>query len=104
MLPADRLIDILSDTSGAPAAMKGRGALIAKSLAGVPRGPAAFALSAAKKDLATAIQFAKTLNAELPVAAGALACFEQAEAAGLGEEDATTMSTYWPQQRAKSKS
>ena len=29
-LPADRLIDILSDTAGAPTAMKGRGAVIAK--------------------------------------------------------------------------
>ena len=32
-LAADRLIDILSDTAGAPAAMKGRGAVIAKVLA-----------------------------------------------------------------------
>jgi len=82
-LGADRLIDILSDTAGAPAAMKGRGAAIAKVLAGASRGPTAFGLDAAKKDLATAVQFAKTLNAELPVAASALACFEQAESAGL---------------------
>jgi len=31
-LPADRLIDILSDTAGTPTAMKGRGAAIAKSV------------------------------------------------------------------------
>jgi 3-hydroxyisobutyrate dehydrogenase len=103
-LAADRLIDILSDTAGAPAAMKGRGAVIAKVLAGAPLGPTAFGLNAAKKDLATAVQFAKTLHAELPVAASALACFEQAESAGLGDADATAMSTYWPQQLAKSKS
>jgi 3-hydroxyisobutyrate dehydrogenase len=103
-LAADRLIDILSDTAGAPAAMKGRGAVIAKVLAGASLGPTAFGLSAAKKDLATAVQFAKTLDAELPVAASALACFEQAESAGLGDADATAMSTYWPQRRAKSKS
>jgi len=102
-LPADRLIDILSDTAGTPTAMKGRGAVIAKVLAGVPLGPAAFGLSAAKKDLATAVQYAKTLNAELPVAASALACFEEAEAAGLGDADATAISTHWPQRRAKSK-
>jgi len=103
-LAADRLIDILSDTAGAPAAMKGRGAAIAKVLAGASRGPTAFGLDAAKKDLATAVQFAKTLNAELPVAASALACFEQAESAGLGDADATAMSTYWPQKSAKSRS
>jgi 3-hydroxyisobutyrate dehydrogenase len=47
-LPADRLIDILSDTAGAPAAMKGRGAIIAKVLSGQPLGPTAFGLTAAK--------------------------------------------------------
>ena len=91
-LPAERLIDILSDTAGAPMAMKGRGAIIAKVLGGQPLGETAFGLSAAKKDLATAIGFAASLHAELPVAASALACFEEAEAAGLGEADATAVS------------
>src|SRR6202023_1367785 len=95
-LPADRLIDILSDTAGTPTAMKGRGAVIAKVLGGQPLGETAFSLSAAKKDLATAVQFASSIDAQLPVAASALACFEEAEAAGLGETDATTVSSRWP--------
>jgi 3-hydroxyisobutyrate dehydrogenase len=99
-LPPDRLIDILSDTAGTPAAMKGRGAVIARGLAGQPPGEAAFGLSAAKKDLATAVQFAATIHTNLPVTASALACFEEAEAAGLGEADATTMSVRWPQRSA----
>jgi 3-hydroxyisobutyrate dehydrogenase len=101
-LPADRLIDILSDTAGTPTAMKGRGAVIARVLGGAPLGPTAFGLSAAKKDLATAVQFAATLNAELPVAASALGCYEEAETAGLGDTDATTISSRWPQRNAKS--
>jgi len=96
-LPADRLIDILSDTAGAPAAMKGRGAIIAKVLGGAALGETAFGSTAARKDLATAVQFAASINAELPVAASALACFEEAEAAGLGEADATTVSVRWTQ-------
>jgi 3-hydroxyisobutyrate dehydrogenase len=96
-LPADRLIDILSDTAGAPTAMKARSANIAKALAGEPMGEAAFGLSAAKKDLATAVQFATSIHAELPVTASALACFEEAEAAGLGDADATAASVRWPQ-------
>jgi 3-hydroxyisobutyrate dehydrogenase len=96
-LPADRLIDILSDTAGAPAAMKGRGAIIAKVLGGAALGETAFGITAAKKDLATAVQFAASIHAELPVAASALACFEEAEAAGLGEADATTVSVRWTQ-------
>jgi 3-hydroxyisobutyrate dehydrogenase len=98
-LPADRLIDILADTAGTPAAMKGRGAVIAKVLGGQPLGETAFGLSAAKKDLAAAVQFAASLHAELPVAASALTCFEEAEAAGLGEADATAVSTRWPQRQ-----
>jgi 3-hydroxyisobutyrate dehydrogenase len=100
-LPANRLIDILSDTAGAPTAMKGRGAVIAKVLGGAPLGPTAFGLGAAKKDLATAVQFAATLNAELPVAAGALGCYEEAETAGLGDADATAISSRWPQRKRK---
>ncbi len=96
-LPADRLIDILSDTAGTPTAMKGRGAAIAKVLGGAPMGDTAFGLSAAKKDLATAVQFAASIHAELPVTASALACFEEAEAAGLGDADATAVSVRWSQ-------
>jgi 3-hydroxyisobutyrate dehydrogenase len=96
-LPADRLIDILSDTAGTPTAMKGRGANIAGVLGGRPFGETAFSLGAAKKDLAAAVQFANSIHAQLPVAASALACFEEAEAAGLGDADATTVSTRWPQ-------
>jgi 3-hydroxyisobutyrate dehydrogenase len=103
-LPADRLIDILSDTAGTPAAMKGRGTVIAKVLGGQPLGATAFGLSAAKKDLATAVQFAASLHAELPVAASALACFEEAEAAGLGDADATAISSRWPQRSRASAS
>jgi 3-hydroxyisobutyrate dehydrogenase len=94
-LAPERLIDILTDTSGAPAAMKGRGPTIAKALAGQPLGGAAFALSAARKDLATAVAFGTSIHAELPVTASALKCFEEAEAAGLGDKDATAVSSRW---------
>jgi 3-hydroxyisobutyrate dehydrogenase len=101
-LPADRLIDILSDTAGTPTAMKGRGAVIAKVLGGAPLGETAFGLNAAKKDLASAVQFGASIHAELPVTASALACYEEAEAAGLGDADATAVSTRWTQRKGKS--
>src|SRR3954463_5141187 len=90
-LPPERLIDILSDTAGTPTAMKGRGAAIAKLLSGQPPGDTAFAVSAAKKDLATAVAFAQSISATLPVTASALKCFEQAEADGLADADATAV-------------
>jgi 3-hydroxyisobutyrate dehydrogenase len=101
-LPAERLIDILTDTSGAPAAMKGRGPVIAKVLGGAPLGETAFGLNAAKKDLAIAVQFGTSIHAELPVTASALACYEEAKAAGLGDADATAVSTRWTQRKGKS--
>jgi 3-hydroxyisobutyrate dehydrogenase len=101
-LPADRLIDILSDTAGTPTAMKGRGAAIANVLGGAPLGETAFGLNAAKKDLATAVRFGASIHAELPVTASALACYEEAEAAGLGDADATAVSTRWSQRKGKS--
>jgi 3-hydroxyisobutyrate dehydrogenase len=101
-LPAERLIDILSDTSGAPTAMKGRGPVIAKVLGGAPLGETAFGLNAAKKDLATAVHFGASIHAELPVTASALACYEEAEAAGLGDADATVVSTRWTQRKSTS--
>ena len=96
-LPAERLIDILSDTSGAPAAMKGRGPVIPKVLGGAPLGPTSFGLNAATKDLACAVQFGTSIHAELPVTASALACYEEAKATGLGDADATAVSTRWAQ-------
>jgi len=99
-LPADRLIDILSDTAGTPTAMKGRGAVIARMLNGAPPGETAFGLSAATKDLATAVQFAAARHVRLPVATSALTCFEEAEAAGLGEADATAIAARWPRHSA----
>src|SRR4051812_19752910 len=100
-LPPERLIDILSDTAGTPTAMKGRGAVIAKSLAGQPRGETAFAVSAAKKDLATALAFGQSIHASLPVTASALKCFEQAEADGLADADATSVPVHWVEQQTK---
>lgn len=101
-LPAERLIDILTDTSGAPTAMKGRGPAIAKVLGGAQMGETAFGLNAAKKDLACAVQFGASIHAEMPVTASALACYEEAEAAGLGDADATAISSRWTQRKGKS--
>lgn len=98
-LSPERLIDILSDTAGAPAAMKGRGAIIAKLLAGEKPGETAFAVSAAKKDLATALAFGRSMHAALPVTASALKCFEEAEADGLAEADATAVPVRWVKQQ-----
>src|ERR1043166_423096 len=98
-LSPERRIDILSDTAGTATAMKGRGAAIAKLLGGEKAGETAFAVSAAKKDLATAVAFAQSIHASLPVTSSALKCFEQAEADGLADADATTVPVHWVKQQ-----
>jgi 3-hydroxyisobutyrate dehydrogenase len=100
-LPPERLIDILSDTAGTPTAMKGRGPAIAKLLGGEKAGDTAFAVSAAKKDLATAVAFGQSIGASLPVTSSALKCFEQAEADGLADADATAVPVHWVKQQTK---
>jgi 3-hydroxyisobutyrate dehydrogenase len=77
-----RLLDILADTSGATAALKGRGPSIARALAGEADGASAFA---------TMVAFGQRLNVTLPATSAALAGFDAAIAAGHGADDATTV-------------
>ncbi len=82
-----RLIDIFADTSGAATVLKNRGASVAKALAGESTGPVAFDLDSMRKDLRTMLEEARGLGVELPTAAGVLACFDAAVAAGQGGLD-----------------
>ncbi len=95
----ERLIDILSDTSGAPPAMKMRGPDIAKRLAGQAVPGAAFDMSAARKDLGIMVEFGRSLGTELPVTSAALGVYERAVGAGFATEDAAAVATYFSQQR-----
>lgn len=94
-LPPERLIDILSDTSGTPAAMKLRGPHLAALLAGNPSGPPAFDIGAATKDLHTMMAFAAQLGVALPVTLAATACYEAAAEAGLADADPINLPVFW---------
>ena len=95
-LPPERLIDILADTPGAPPALKMRAADIVKLLATGERAATQFSVSGGKKDLLTAVNYAKKLGTTLPVAAAAADVFAQAEATGLGDNDViSSIPAYW---------
>ncbi len=100
-LPPERLLDILADTTGAPAAIKMRGPEVAKVLGGQATGAPAFEVLAARKDLATMVAFADTLGAKLPVTATALACYDKAIEAGLGNADPINVPVFWANKGAK---
>ena len=94
-LAPERLIDILSNTSGTPTAMKMKGPDIASALAGKPLGPAAFDVTAARKDLTVMRDYAQRLGVSAPTVEAALRGYDDAIAAGKGGEDAVSVPVYW---------
>lgn len=99
-VPAARLIDIMGDSSGAPAALKGRGPDIVKGLDGAPAGPGSFDISAGRKDLATMLAQAERLGIKLSATQAALEAFDRAIDAGLSGADAGRVSVFVAQHPA----
>lgn len=94
-LPAERLVDIMADTSGATAAMKNRAADMARALAGQLPAAASFDVRAARKDLSTMVTYANSLGLDLPTASAALDSFDEAARHGLADEDAIAVPARW---------
>ena len=93
-LPADRLIDILSDTAGTPTAMKGRGAVIAKVLGGAAARRNRVRPECREKGSAPARSNSlRRFMPSFPSRQARWPAIEEAEAAGLGDADATAVST-----------
>ena len=94
-LEPQRVIDIFSDTSGGANMLKGRGAMIAKALAGAPSGPATVDVATMCKDLGAMLDEGKAQGRDLPAAASALAVFTRAAAAGLESADGAQLPVWW---------
>jgi len=94
-LEPQRLLDILADTNGAPPAVKGRAASIVQALRGQDTGAVSFDVDSVRKDLRTMIQEGSDLGVEVPVAARALACFDEAAGEGLGARDCVMLPVRW---------
>ena len=94
-LDGTRLIDILADTSGAPAVLKVRGAAIAGAINGVEPAQTTFDIDSVRKDLRTMIEEAASLGARLPVTEQALGCFDAAAGEGLGARDCAMLPVRW---------
>jgi len=72
-LPADRLIDILSTPLHADRHERAR-RRDRQGIGGAPMGDTRFGLSAAKKDLATPVQFGASIHADCPSRQAPFAC------------------------------
>lgn len=90
-----RTMDILADTSGAPAMLKNRGATIAAALAGKEPGAITVNIDTMKKDLAEMVEQARSLGWGAPVAEAALKSFDHASQAGLGAKDISMLPVNW---------
>jgi len=94
-LSPEKVMDILSDTSGAPAILKMRTPAIVSALHGEDLGPAHFNIDSIRKDLRTMVEEASALGYSLPTAQSALTAFDQASSAGLGHSDGTQLGAWW---------
>jgi 3-hydroxyisobutyrate dehydrogenase len=101
LLPRDlnpeKIMDIIGDTSGAPAMLKNRGPQIAAVLAGSEPPPPSVDVDTVRKDLREMLAEAKSLGVALPVVEAALRCYDEASKAGLGAKDCTVLPAHWIQ-------
>ena len=86
-----RLMDIMTDTSGAPAGLRGRARAIAAGLGGAAPTASAFDVSAAYKDLVTMVETGRAMGQDMSVSAAALDSFRQAMESGLAAADASRL-------------
>lgn len=96
-----RLMDMLSDTSGAPAMLKNRGPQIAAVLAGREPPAVSVDVDTIRKDLREMLGEARSLGIALPVAAAALECYDAASRAGLGAKDCTVLPDFFIRARPR---
>ena len=97
-----RLMDILADTSGAPAMMKNRAATVAAALAGKEPSPVTVNVDTMKKDLTEMVEEMRSLGFPSLVTLAALEGFSRASRAGLGAKDCTMIPVSWSSKPQKS--
>jgi 3-hydroxyisobutyrate dehydrogenase len=94
-LDPGRIMDLLSDTSGAPNVLKVRGAKVAEMLAGGDGGPVTFDIDGAVKDLRTMLAEGRNRGLELPLVEKTLACYEETRRNVSGAAEISAVSVYW---------
>ncbi len=96
-LPVDpaRLLDLLSDTSGAATIAKVRAPGIAAMLKGGDPGPVTFDVDGGIKDMRAMLAEAKSRGIELPLVDKTLACYEETKRHRSGAAEISTVSAYW---------
>jgi 3-hydroxyisobutyrate dehydrogenase len=94
-LDPDRLIDLMSESSGGANVLKVRGPSLVKLLKGADPGPAMFTLDNCIKDLRIMVAEGERCGADMPLVASTLTCFEEASRQGLGAREGAGLAVYW---------
>ncbi|MGB7255262.1 MAG: NAD(P)-dependent oxidoreductase [Xanthobacteraceae bacterium] len=94
-VPPERLMDLLSDTSGAATIAKVRAPGIAAMLKGGDPGPVTFNVDGGIKDMRAMLAEAKSQGIELPLVDKTLACYEETKRHRSGGAEISTVSAYW---------
>lgn len=90
----ERMMDILSDTSGGANVLKTRGPVLAKMMRGEDV-PVMFPLEGCIKDLRAMQDEGKARGLTLPLVQMTLACMEESVSKGLGAKEIGIHSVYW---------
>ena len=98
-LDPDRVMELLSDTSGGPNVLKVRAPVVAKQLKGVDA-PVTFDVDSGAKDLRAMLAEGRAHGLELPLVERSLACYEEAAHHGLGSAEVSSVSVYWSNRKA----
>lgn len=91
----DRLMDLLSETSGGPNVLKARGPGVASMLKGGDAGPVTFDVDGGIKDINSMLAQARTLGVDLPLLERTLACYEETKRHFSGSAEVSTVSINW---------
>ena len=91
----DRLMDLLSDTSGAANVLKVRAPGIAAMLKGGAGGPVTFDVDGGIKDMQSMLAEAKSRGIELPLVERTLACYQETKQHRSGNAEISAVSVYW---------
>jgi 3-hydroxyisobutyrate dehydrogenase len=94
-LDPQRVIDILSDSSGGPNMLKVRGAMIAQTLKQKKSDQVTVNVATMRKDLRTMVAQGQRTQRALPLTALALEKFNQAAQNGLDDKDCTELPVWW---------
>jgi 3-hydroxyisobutyrate dehydrogenase len=96
-----RVVDILSDSSGGPNMLKVRGGMIAQALAGEKNDMVTVNLATMRKDVKTMLAQGTSLQRAMPLTTLALESFERAARDGMDAADCSHYPVWWLQHGSK---